>query len=521
MSLLPLLANILFIGQTLVGPTLPDLIEAALRQQGAGVTVEAQVIDGASLRSNWDRSAEAGGVDARARLAAGAVDVLVLTEALPLANHLHPDETAAQALRFATLGLTANPALQTYLYETWHSLDSGTPQAPAGDPGAGLPWRDRIAADLPVWEGIIDSVNAARPQGTPPMRLIPAGQAMARLAEEIDAGRVPEVASIREFFADDLHPNHRGWQFVALVQAAAISGESVEGLPARLTRHWPNRDAVISDALSDVLQRIASETVADYRRDEAARPVAAPPAAVPAPPAASLAPVTNPDLALGLSGLNDWTVQQPFIDVMKTARSWVGHFPGKWGGWGHDELAAGGWLDENGWLRAMPPELSGVSTLFLTDLPPDAGAVAGRYRLTYAGKGEIEADGARHHRPRSAGRDLVRFHAGRRLGGADDPSDRSGGPDPRTSWWSRKAILRRWKRARSSTPTGWRGSRGSRLVRFMDWMATNDFDAGPGRGSPDAGRLHLGAHRGAAGGDGGAGKRSAGRPLVHPAASGR
>ena len=70
------------------------------------------------------------------------------------------------------------------------------------------------------------------------------------------------------------------------------------------------------------------------------------------------APITNPNLAFGLAGVNEWSVQQPFLDVMKTARAWVGHMPGLWGGWDHEDLAAMGVLDDNGRTQSLASELS-------------------------------------------------------------------------------------------------------------------------------------------------------------------
>ena len=34
--------------------------------------------------------------------------------------------------------------------------------------------------------------------------------------------------------------------------------------------------------------------------------------------------VSDPKLAMGLNGVTDWSVQHPFIDLMKTARGWTG-----------------------------------------------------------------------------------------------------------------------------------------------------------------------------------------------------
>ena len=54
---------------------------------------------------------------------------------------------------------------------------------------------------------------------------------------------------------------------------------------------------------------------------------------------------------------------------MKTARPWTGHIGDQWGGMDHDALARDGWLDADGWPNAMPPGISGIATLVLTDLP--------------------------------------------------------------------------------------------------------------------------------------------------------
>ena len=35
-------------------------------------------------------------------------------------------------------------------------------------------------------------------------------------------------------------------------------------------------------------------------------------------------------LAYGLNGVTDWTVQQAFLDVFKTARTWHGHTESQW-----------------------------------------------------------------------------------------------------------------------------------------------------------------------------------------------
>jgi hypothetical protein len=184
--------------------------------------------------------------------------------------------------------------------------------------------------------------------------------------------------------------------------------------------------------------------------------------------------IENTNLALGLAGVHDWSVAQPFVDVFRTARPWTGHLPGQFGGWGHDELAAGGWLDpETGWLRGIPPELTHVSALILTDLPAEAVSAAGRYRVTWAGKGTL-----------------------RLSGGATLISQRPGEmwfsytPNPGTVMLDILAIdpddpirdivvvhernLAAYEAGEIFDPLYLSRLRGVRMLRFMDWAQTNN-----------------------------------------------
>ena len=491
MSLFTLLADILFVGHSLVGPDLPPLVEAALRAQGNVVRIESQVINGASLAFNWDHGAEAEGVDARAELALGQTIALIVTEAQPLAAHLQWSDTAGRVAAYAALATEQRPDVTVYLYETWPSLDSAPGRVVENDPDAGIPWRERLTRDLALWQGVVADASA---KGTPVV-LIPAGQAMGLLSDEIDAGRVPGLTSIRDMFTDDIHPNGRGRYFLAILHAAAISGQSPEGLPAKLTRSWQSRDAMIPDDLAPVLQRLAwaalqanlpapvaapvvapvsAPVAAPVSPPVAAPPEAAPPIAAPAlPDTRTFPPVTNPNLSVGLSGINDWSVQHPFLNLMKTARPWVGHLPGQWGGFENPALREGGYLDPRGWPRAIPPQVTGLSTLILTDLPDGTGGVAGRYLLTHAGNGTLTIEGRAEVVQAEPGRILFDYTPGEGAVlltlAATDPADPL-----------RDIVVVREDRAKALAagdifnPDWLNRLRGVQGVRFMDWMATNN-----------------------------------------------
>lgn len=100
-----------------------------------------------------------------------------------------------------------------------------------------------------------------------------------------------------------------------------------------------------------------------------------------------------PALSMGLDGVADWSAQNPFIDVMKSARGWTGHIKGKWGGWDAAKLQDQGFLDENGWLKSIPDDVSHVEAFILSDQHKKAISLAGKYRLTYKGQGDISVGG--------------------------------------------------------------------------------------------------------------------------------
>ena len=487
MGFLALLTDVLFVGHSLIGPDLPPLVEGGLRLMERPASVSAQIINGAPLRFNLQNSANAEGVDARAELAKGQTEVLILTEAIPLAEHLRWNDTPGAIAAFAELAKAGNPEVRVFVYETWHSRNGAVVE---GDPNSALPWRERLTADLPLWEGALRESGAE-------VALVPAGQAMARLSDAVAAGTVPGVASMDDFFSDDIHLSDKGRYFVALVHLAAITGTSPEGLPAQMTRAWRSREAVIADDLAAVLQRLAWEAVSGYSpaavtaetepapvqvqtAADAPEAEVVAPVPAPAPPIAqtvidptALTPITNPNLALGLHGITDWSVQQPFLDVMKTAREWTGHLPGQYGGWDHDRLAAAGALGPNGWPVAIPPEITGISTLVLVDLPADAGGVAGRYLVHFAGKGGLRIEGRAQNVVIGDGIAQFDFTPGE--GGVVLTLDSIDAVDP-----IRDIVIVREDRAALLAggavfnPDWLSRLRGVKTIRLMDWMRTND-----------------------------------------------
>ncbi|KIN70436.1 hypothetical protein Z945_3491 [Sulfitobacter noctilucae] len=384
--------NTLFIGHSLIGQVMPDMFNSFMADHGQATRADAQIINGAPLRWNWDNGDTAQGVNARAVLPSGDYDTVVVTEAIPLDDQIQWNDTHGYAKRYADLAYDANPQTQFYLYETWHPLGS--------DPAA---WRDQLTADLPKWQGILDHVNATAASGASDALLIPAGQAMGRLYDAIEAGEVPGLSSITALFTDDVHLNDTGMWFIAALHAEVIADVDAAALPVETFSQWGSAyggpDAALAQAMNDVID----ETLAAVGQNgDVGAPGPVPPQVPdPAPDTDTgdtpdTPPVGSPvdtvpevGLGFGLSGIADYATASPFLDVFKSSRPFFGHETGRWGGFEHDALDQGGFLDPMGWPTDIPAGVDRISALVLTELPAEMEDAQGRYRVTWQGEGEV------------------------------------------------------------------------------------------------------------------------------------
>ena len=182
--------------------------------------------------------------------------------------------------------------------------------------------------------------------------------------------------------------------------------------------------------------------------------------------------VRKPSLAMGLNGIADWSVQHPFLDLMKTARPWVGHKNDQWGAFDDKAIASGGYLDNKGWPTRLPEGARALEAFILTDQPEDATGLAGAYIVTYEGEGELNIGGRAKNVQRGAGRITFDYAPGEGLVALaitkTDPDNHirnikvfraeheilvNAGVTFNPAWLARIENLR--------------------SLRFMDWMATN------------------------------------------------
>lgn len=187
---------------------------------------------------------------------------------------------------------------------------------------------------------------------------------------------------------------------------------------------------------------------------------------------------TSP-LAINLAAVTDWSTEQPFIDVFKTARRWIGHVPGRWGGRDFAALEGLGLLDAAGWPTRIPRDLNAIGTVILTDIPEEAQALAGRYRLRFDGTGIVEVTGRAANVRYGDGE--VSFDYAPGPGPVDIRIQRSDprgtGDHVRNITVMRADLVAAHEGGAIFRPGFLDTLRGFGVLRFMDWMNTNNSDA--------------------------------------------
>ncbi len=178
-------------------------------------------------------------------------------------------------------------------------------------------------------------------------------------------------------------------------------------------------------------------------------------------------------MGLNLAPVTDWSTQAPFLDVMKTARPWIVHTGGTWGGAGEAELIAGDYLDQFGWPNRLPRELGTVGTVILTDLPQEAVTLAGTYRLSFEGEGIVEVSGRAQNVRYSDGDVLFEYTPG--PGPVEIRIQRSSADDyVRNIAVVNERHSEAYDAGALFNPDWLDQIKKFKLLRFMDWMATNN-----------------------------------------------
>ena len=336
------------------------------------------------------------------------------------------------------------------LYQGWADMD-GLGRFPP-DARAWGRWRDWTLGPYDDWyRDLAGQLRAALPGAR--IEVIPVARVMAELAEGPLAALGPA-----DLYVDDApHGTPDAYLLAAMVTWSALTGSAApeialpDSIAAPLRGDYP--------AIAEAILLHTAGAVAP----EGARLT---------PPATGFA---DPSLGYGLAGISDWSSEMPFLDLMKTARPWIGHLPGQWGGVDNDALRAGGFLSPEGWPLAIPEGVEALESFVLTDLPADADATAGRYVVRWRGEGALVLGG--RARDIETGTHELRFSftpgegpVALRLT-AIDPAD-----PIRDITMIREDRLDLARAGLLFEPGFLAVVQEARMVRFMDWMATNGSD---------------------------------------------
>ena len=234
-----------------------------LRGNWAGDDIGKSTIPGSPMRYRWDNPTNA----PDARLNINKFELLCITEVATLC--IEGENTATwyqECIRDqkAYLSLFANNAWEngndgqgaaTLLWTNWVSID-----------GSNGPFRQMLDKSGGEWERMQDYANENRPAGAPPIYIIPGHKMMARLYDDVQAGKVPGITQFSQFFGDNIHVNELGAYAIAMIHYACIYNKNPLGLPNNLINNPPAGTPMPSLALAEYLQKMIWEVVTTYPR---------------------------------------------------------------------------------------------------------------------------------------------------------------------------------------------------------------------------------------------------------------
>lgn len=143
----------------------------------------------------------------------------------------------------------------TLLYSNWVNIND-----------ADGPFRDMLDTLGAEWERMQDYANQMRPIGAPHVYMIPGHKMMARLYDDVLAGKVPGINEFSQFFSDNIHTNELGAYAIAMLHYACIYNKNPLGLPNNLIDNPPAGTPIPSPSLAQYLQKMIWDIVTSYPR---------------------------------------------------------------------------------------------------------------------------------------------------------------------------------------------------------------------------------------------------------------
>ncbi|MDA7423491.1 calcium-binding protein [Thalassococcus lentus] len=368
-----------------------------------------------------------------------------------------------------------SPGSRLYVYEGWAAMGEVTGSFPPN--AAAFERYLAFNADQHVgwYDELAEDIAKARPNLV--VRRVPTARILSSLLAE--GGQLSGLPS-EVFFTDDApHGTESLYLLVAMITYAAIfetpppaDWQPPATMHPDLVQAYPQIAGLIWEAMPETPQEAAQAVAVEQAVAEQAEQAPLPERQPVALPPRGIRPDGAPALGMGLNGVADWSTQHPFIDLMKTARDWVGHLPDQWGGFTSEQLRAGGHLDENGWPIAMPEGVERLEAVLLTDQPEEAEHLRGDYVLLYDGTGEIELSGRVRRVRYEQGQITFSYAPGDGLVGVVIKKIPENDPI-RNIRILRQDHIDLHEAGVLFNPLWVERIRDLRSVRFMDWMMTN------------------------------------------------
>lgn len=388
-----------------------------------------------------------------------------------------------------------SPDAQLFVYQGWAemaTLAGGFPPSPE----AYQTYLQANATHYHRWYvDLLADLDARRP-GTQP-RLIPVARMLAGLLgpDGVLSGLPPTAL----FVDGDPHGTPTLYFLAAMITYAALyetpppaTYRPPASLHPAVVARYPDIASAIWQALPQFATVISEPAATPARPAEPAEPPVATPTTPTTPttpaetaetaplpkreqivlPKADQRPQGVPVLGMGLNGISDWSTQHPFIDLMKTARDWVGHLPDQWGGISSQDLRANGHLSSEGWPLSIPQGAVALESVLLTDQPETALHLRGTYVLTYRGSGTLRLTGRATRVQYTPGEIRFSYTPGEGLVGLSI-TDISPDDPIREIRILREDHMALDQAGVIFNPHWVDRIRDLRSLRFMDWMMTN------------------------------------------------
>lgn len=363
------------------------------------------------------------------------------------------DSPLSATLRVLDWSAANVPGARMFIYEGW-SLMSTVTRFPPNARGLRRYHNENMGDYHDWYVDYVDAIRAERPDLD--VTLIPVASALSRVLTETPLSELDGTV----FYEDEApHGTETLYFLAALATYSALYGEIAPPF-GDLARDLPPEIAQNEADIRRILwEEVSGAVIPDRARLDI--------------PGTGFA---DPSMAVGLAGISDWSTQHPFLDLMKTSRPWIGHLPGQWGGVSFEELQSGGHISPEGWPLSLPDGVEAIEAFVLTDQPAAASDLIGRYRVTWAGEGDLRLGGlARNVRPNDEGGLSFDYRPGPGLVAvrieALDPAD-----PIRDIRIIRAEHVPLVEAGAVFAPAFIADIRNMRTLRFMDWMNTNGSD---------------------------------------------